>query len=193
MGYKMQGKDAIACCIFGEGAMAEGEWHEAMNLAALWQVPVLFLCENNYYAMGTALERSQASTNLIARASVYHITSESVDGMDVLAVERAAQRAMEHIRETGSPYFLECRTYRFRAHSMFDPELYRDKKEVEEWKKKDPILLLEHKLREEYGLTDKEVDEVEGMVSDELDDAVNYAENGQLEAVEDLTKYVFSE
>jgi pyruvate dehydrogenase E1 component alpha subunit len=193
LGYKMQGKDAIACCIFGEGAMAEGEWHEAMNLAALWQVPVLFLCENNYYAMGTALERSQASTNLIARASVYHITSESVDGMDVLAVERAAQRAMEHIRETGSPYFLECRTYRFRAHSMFDPELYRDKKEVEEWKKKDPILLLEHKLREEYGLTDKEVDEVEGMVIDEVDDAVNYAENGQLEAVEDLTKYVYSE
>lgn len=193
LGYKMLGKDAIACCLFGEGAMAEGESHEAMNLAALWNVPVLFLCENNYYAMGTALERSQSSTNLIARAAVYHITAESVDGMDVLAVERATQRAIEHIRDTGTPYFLECRTYRFKAHSMFDAELYRDKQEVEEWKKKDPIVLLEEKLRDEFGLTDRVMDELRKKVEEELDDAVAFAESGTWEPVEELTRFVYSE
>jgi TPP-dependent pyruvate/acetoin dehydrogenase alpha subunit len=131
---KMQGLDRIACCFFGEGAVAEGEFHESMNLAALWKLPVLFVCENNLYAMGTALSRSESVTDISRKASAYGVPAEAVDGMDVLAVGEAAARAVEAARTMGSPYLLECRTYRFRAHSMFDPELYRTKAEVEEWK-----------------------------------------------------------
>ncbi len=127
----MQGNDLVTACFFGEGAVAEGEFHESMNLAALWGLPVLFVCENNLYAMGTALALSESETDIQRKAACYRITSEAVDGMDVVAVEAAARRAVHAVRESRKPYFLECRTYRLRAHSMFDPQLYRDKAEVE--------------------------------------------------------------
>jgi pyruvate dehydrogenase E1 component alpha subunit len=136
---KMQGRKRVTVCCFGEGAAAEGEFHESLNLAALWQLPVLFLCENNLYAMGTALERSESEPDIHRHAQSYRIPADVVDGMDVVAVEVALRKAADHVRETGGPYFVESHTYRFRAHSMFDPELYREKSEVEEWKKKDPI------------------------------------------------------
>jgi TPP-dependent pyruvate/acetoin dehydrogenase alpha subunit len=133
---RMRGADNVTACFFGEGAVAEGEFHETMNLAALWRLPVLFVCENNGYAMGSALERTESVTDIHAKAAAYGIESHAVDGMDVVAVEAAGRRALDQIRETGKPVFLECRTYRFRAHSMFDAQLYRDKDEVAEWRKR---------------------------------------------------------
>ena len=121
----------MTACFFGEGAVAEGEFHETMNLAALWELPVLFCCENNLYAMGTALDRSESETNLAYKAASYEMPAWSVDGMDVLAVEAAARRAVTEIRGGGGPVFLELRTYRFRAHSMYDPDRYRSKDEIE--------------------------------------------------------------
>jgi pyruvate dehydrogenase E1 component alpha subunit len=118
-------RDAVTACFFGEGAVAEGEFHETLNLAALWKLPVLFVCENNLYAMGTALARSEAVTDIRARAATYGLCADAVDGMDVLAVEAAARLAHEAIRAGRGPWFLECRTYRLRAHSMFDAQLYR--------------------------------------------------------------------
>ena len=139
---KMQGRDRVTVCFFGEGAVAEGEFHESLNLAALWQLPVLFCCENNLYAMGTALRRSESQTDIALKAAGYEIAAWAVDGMDVLAVEETARRAVDAVRSGGGPHFLELRTYRFRAHSMFDPERYRDKAEVARWLERDPITLL---------------------------------------------------
>ena len=122
----MQHHNRLTACYFGDGAVAEGAFHESLNMAALWQLPVLFCCENNLYAMGTALERAQSQTDLTAKAAAYRVPTAAVDGMDVIACHDAAQQAADHIRTNGGPFFIEFRTYRFRAHSMFDPELYRD-------------------------------------------------------------------
>ncbi len=135
----MTGRNRVTCCFFGDGAFAEGESHETANLAALWELPLLLVCENNPYAMGTALARHQAQTDLALRAAGYGIVSWAVDGMDVFAVEDAARRAAEGIRAGTGPHFLEMHTYRFRAHSMYDPDRYRDKAEIEHWKERDPV------------------------------------------------------
>ena len=129
----------MTACFFGEGAVAEGEFHESMNLAALWHLPVLFCCENNRYAMGTALARPESETDLALKAASYEMPGLAVDGMDVLAVEAAAPRGRGGRPCRRRPCFLELRTYRFRAHSMYDPELYRNKEEIEHWKQRDPI------------------------------------------------------
>jgi pyruvate dehydrogenase E1 component alpha subunit/2-oxoisovalerate dehydrogenase E1 component len=190
---KLQQRARITCCFFGEGAVAEGEFHESMNLAALWKLPVLFVCENNLYAMGTALSRSESVTDISRKASAYAITAAAVDSMDVLAVGAAAARAAAAVRDTGSPYLLECRTYRFRAHSMFDPELYRTKAEVEEWKKRDPIPMLISRLRQDSLITETDLAVIEKDVAAEIDDAVAFADAGTLESVNDLTRFVYSE
>ncbi len=148
---KMQHRDAITVCFFGEGAMAEGEFHEALNLAALWKLPVLFCCENNGYAMGTSLESSESQTDLALKAAAYSMPAWVVDGMDALEVLRAARRAVTTVRGGSGPVFVEFQTYRFRAHSMFDPDLYRSSDEVDRWKQRDPIMTLgewmvEHRL-----------------------------------------------
>ena len=189
---KMQNRPNVTCCFFGEGAVAEGEFHETMNLSALWQLPVLFACENNLYAMGTALARSESVVDLVSKAASYGVTSASVDGMNVLEVEDAARVAAENVRATGGPYFLELRTYRFRAHSMFDPELYRTKEEVEEWKKRDPIETFARILGDGGLLDESERRRIEGDVEKEIADAVEFAEAGTLEPVEDLTRFVYS-
>jgi pyruvate dehydrogenase E1 component alpha subunit len=134
-GRQAAGPARVTACFFGEGAMAEGAFHESMNLAALWRLPVLFCCENNLYAMGTALGRSEAQTDLCAKAASYAVPTLKADGMDIVAVHEAMKLAAAHVRDGLGPFFLELQTYRFRAHSMFDPELYRDKAEVEEWKR----------------------------------------------------------
>jgi TPP-dependent pyruvate/acetoin dehydrogenase alpha subunit len=190
---KMQGRPRVTCCFFGEGAVAEGEFHESMNLAALWQLPVLFVCENNLYAMGTALKLSESMTDLTQKAASYAITAVAVDGMDVLAVEAAARDAAAAVRTGVGPYFLECRTYRFRAHSMFDAEIYRDKAEVEAWKQRCPILLLTQRLAEQGLLGDAELEALEQQVAAEVEAAVAFAEAGTWEPVEDLTRFVYSE
>ena len=180
----------VTVCFFGDGAVAEGEFHEALNLAALWKLPVLFLCENNLYAMGTALARHQSQTDIRRKAEAYGVVGEAVDGMDVLAVEAATRRAMEAVRRGEGPYLLEARTYRFRAHSMADPELYRTKEEVEEWKKRDPIATFTARLRTWGLLGDADVAAVEAAVAAEIAEAVAVAEAGPWEPVEDLVKDV---
>lgn len=190
---RMRGEDRVTVCFFGEGAAAEGEFHETLNLAALWRLPVLFLCENNLYAMGTALERSQAQTDLALRASTYAMPAWAVDGMDVDAVARAVDEQVATIRGGGGPCFLEARTYRFRAHSMYDPDLYRSKEEIARWKQRDPIDLHAAALRAAGLLDDDALAAIEADASAELDDAVAYARQGQLEPVEQLERFVVTE
>ena len=137
----------MTACFFGDGAVAEGAFAESLNLAALWRLPVLFLCENNLYAMGTALGRHQAQPDVVRKAEAAGVPGEVVDGMDVLAVEAAARRVTEAMRGGQGPRLLEARTYRFRAHSMYDPDLYRVKDEIERWKTRDPIVLFTAALR----------------------------------------------
>lgn len=189
----MQGLRRITVCFFGDGAVAEGEFHESINLAALWRLPVLFCCENNLYAMGTALHRAQSQLDLTLKAASYQIPAWAVDGMDVLAVEDAARQAAALVRGGGGPCFLELRTYRFRAHSMFDPQLYRDKAEVEEWKKSDPIALFVGRLQEAGILNGNELASLEQEVALEVEAAVAFAEAGTWEPVAELTRFVYRE
>jgi pyruvate dehydrogenase E1 component alpha subunit len=189
----LAGRPRVTVCFFGEGAVAEGEFHESMNLAALWNLPVLFCCENNQYAMGTALSRSESATDMALKASAYGLTSWSVDGMDALATDHSAERAVTAVRNGGGPTFIEFRTYRFRAHSMYDPDRYRPKEEVEQWKQRDPIPALAELLRDHGALDDEVFDELESAVAAEIDDAVAFAEAGTLEPVDQLTRWVYSD
>lgn len=186
---KMQGGRRITACLFGDGAVAEGEFHEVANLAALWQLPVAFFCENNLYAMGTALAREHAQTDLALRAASYGMVSWAVDGMDVLAVREASLRAVELVRDSGEPCFVELRTYRFRAHSMYDPDRYRDKAEIERWRERDPIPALTERL----SLDQSVLDSMEAEIAAEIERAISEAEAAPEEPVEDLTRFVYSE
>jgi len=188
---RLQKQERIIACFFGEGAVAEGEFHESMNLAVLWQVPVLFVCENNGYAMGSALDLMESETDISRKAAAYRIRSETVDGMDVVAVETAARRALSQIRTTQAPAFLECRTYRFRAHSMFDAQLYRRKEEVEQWKKsKDPIARFQSWMSQAGLLHDSDLAIIEQEIAREIDASVTFAEAGTWEPVTELTRDV---
>ncbi|MGZ4306442.1 MAG: pyruvate dehydrogenase (acetyl-transferring) E1 component subunit alpha [Solirubrobacteraceae bacterium] len=190
---KLQHRERVTACFFGEGAVAEGEFHECMNLAALWSLPVLFCCENNLYAMGTAIERYESETNLALKAASYEMTSWSVDGMDVLAVEDATRKAAAEVRDGSRPCFLELRTYRFRAHSMYDPDLYRTKEEIERFKEHDPIPALIKRLRAEGLLGDEDVDALERSIAEEIEQAIAFAEAGTFEPVDDLERFVYWE
>lgn len=193
LGAKKQNKGNVTCCFFGEGAAAEGEFHESLNLAALWETPTLFVCENNLYAMGTAIRYTHSVQQLEKKGEAYGIQASAVDGMDLLAVLEATQKALEYIRKTGKPYFLVCNTYRFRAHSMFDAELYRDKKEVEEWKKEDPIPKFKSHLLEKKLITKTEIDDLEQAIEEVVEKSIAFAEEGTWEDVDDLHKYVYTE
>ncbi len=190
---KLNGRRRVTACFFGDGAVAEGEFHECMNLAALWSLPVLFLCENNRYAMGTALERYESETDLALKAASYEMTAWTVDGMDVIAVEDAARRAADEVRDGARPVFLELRTYRFRAHSMYDPDLYRAKEEIERYRQHDPIPALIERLRADELLQDADVEEIEQSIAQEIEAAIAFAEAGGLEPVEDLERFVYWE
>jgi pyruvate dehydrogenase E1 component subunit alpha len=189
---KMQGRQRVTCCFFGEGAAAEGEFHESLNLAALWKLPVLFVCENNGYAMGTALERSESETSIARHAESYRIKSEAVDGMDVIAVEAAARRAAGSVRSGGGPRFLESKTYRFRAHSMFDPDLYREKAEIEAWKTKGPVVTLSRWLLDNRLIHRDDIAALERKADDVVAQAVAFAEASPREPVEDLERDVLA-
>jgi pyruvate dehydrogenase E1 component alpha subunit len=193
LGDKLAGRRRITCCFFGEGAVAEGEFHETMNLAALWRLPVLFVCENNLYAMGTALDRSESVTDMALKAASYGLPAWSADGMDVEAVAETAAHAAALVREGQGPVFLECRTYRFRAHSMYDPDLYRDKEEIARWRERDPIELLDARLRERGELDDAGREELERTIAAEIDEAVAFAEAGTPEPLSDLLTFVTTE
>ena len=190
---KQLGRNRISACYFGEGATAEGAFHETMNMAELWQLPVLFCCENNRYAMGTSIDRELSQVNLVAKAEAYRVPAASADGMDVLDSHAAMQRAVDHIRTKGGPFFLEFRTYRFRPHSMFDPELYRDKAEVAEWRDEhDPVKTFTQRCVSEDLLGADDVAAIEAEVAAEVDEAVAYAEAGTLEGLDTLARDVMT-
>ncbi len=189
---KMTGRERVTACFFGEGAMAEGEFHESMNLAALWDLPVLFCCENNRYAMGTALSRSEAQTDLALRASGYGMPSWPTDGMDVEAVVGTTQRALSCVQGGYGPAFVEYRTYRFRAHSMYDPELYRDKAEVAEWKGRDPIKLLVERMVAAGEIDPTELESIEHDVDMVIERAVEFADASPYEDVSTLLRHVYA-
>jgi len=154
---------------------------------------VLFLCENNHYAMGTAIERYESETDLTLKATSYEMIAWSVDGMDVLAVEEAARRAAGEVRDGSRPVFLELRTYRFRAHSMYDPDLYRTKEEIERYKEHDPIPALIERLRNDGLLGQEDLEQMERSVAEEIEQAIAFAEAGTLEPVEELERFVYWE
>ena len=189
---KMQGKSRVTACFFGDGATDEGEFHESLNLAALWQLPVLFLCENNEYAMGTALSRHVSDEDIANNPPAYGVPADSVNGMDVVAVERAVHNEAELVRETSKPRFLELRTYRFRAHSMYDAELYRSKEEVEERKKDDPIEGFQRRLLEESLITRVDIDAIEDAAAKEIAEAVEFAEQGEWEPIETIARHTYA-
>ncbi|HSL65825.1 MAG TPA: pyruvate dehydrogenase (acetyl-transferring) E1 component subunit alpha, partial [Gaiellaceae bacterium] len=188
----MRNEPSITACFFGDGAVVEGEFHESMNLAALWKLPLLFLYENNLYAMGTAIERGQSQLDMELRARGYGVPAEAVDGMDVLAVEEAVRRAADAVRSGGGPHLVELKTYRFRAHSMADPDLYRTKDEIEGWRRRDPLALFTARLREEGALDDAALAAFEQEVQAELEEAVAFAEAGPWEPLEDLERDVYT-
>jgi pyruvate dehydrogenase E1 component alpha subunit len=181
---------AVTACFFGEGAVGEGVFHETLNLAELWKLPVLFVCENNLYAMGVPLEDSEVETDIWRKAKAYRMAAEQVDGMDPVKVESAARRAVEHIRSGQGPYFLEVRTYRFRAHSMFDTQAYRTRDEIEGWKHLDPIERLRTWMVANHELTDAEAAAIDAGVAAEIDAAVAFAEAGTLEPLSELERFV---
>ena len=186
---KMQGKKRATICFLGDGAAAEGAFYESLNLAALWQLPILFVCENNHYAMGTPTELEHARP-IHEKASAIGVPAIKIDGMSVVQVEAAASKALAEIRNGNGARLLECDTYRFRAHSMFDPQLYRDKEEVEQWKKRDPIKRLSDWMKQTGMLDDEQLAAMEADIADEVNKAEAFAEQSEWEQEETLMDLV---
>jgi pyruvate dehydrogenase E1 component alpha subunit len=178
LAIKYRGGDQVCVCYFGEAAVNIGAFHEALNMASVWKLPVIFLCENNRYGMGTAFERVAAVTDVVEHACSYDMAAELVNGMDVHAVQQATERAVQRARTAGHPTLLEVRTYRFMGHSMSDPlhGVYRTKEEVEDQKQRDPITQLALKLKEEKILDQAGLDALDAEVRAEVEAAVKYAE-----------------
>jgi pyruvate dehydrogenase E1 component alpha subunit len=189
---KMQRQDWIAMCIFGDGSVGEGEFHEALNLAVLWKTPVVFFCENNLYGMGVPFEES-LSTEIPRLAAAYNMPAVSIDGMDVLKVYEETQKAVAHCRSGAGPYFIEALTYRYRGHSMADPELYRLKEEVEQARSRDCIERL-RTLMEEAGLIDDaDFAELEQRVEREVEETVAFADASPEPGLDTLFDHVYRE
>lgn len=190
---RMRGRKAVTACFFGDGAVAEGEFHESANLAALWRLPVVFLCENNLYAMGTSLSRAHAQVDLCRKAEADGVPAEHVDGMDVGAVETVVGRAVASVRAGEGPRFVELHTYRFRAHSMFDAQLYRAKDEVERWRERDPIALLRATMESRGWIDAAGIARIEASTAAEIAAAVDFAEQSPWEPDSSLTRHVVAE
>jgi TPP-dependent pyruvate/acetoin dehydrogenase alpha subunit len=181
---------AVTACFFGEGAVGEGAFHETMNLAALWKLPLLFVCENNLYAMGVPLAQAEAETEIWRKAQAYRMPAERVDGMDPVQVEAAARRAVQRLRAGDGPVFLEVRTYRFRAHSMFDTQAYRTRGEIEDWKRLDPIERLRGWMLANHHASDADLAAIDRELAAEIEAAVAFAEAGVPEPVDELERFV---
>lgn len=184
---------AVTACFFGEGAVAEGAFHESLNLAALWKLPLLFVCENNGYAMGVPLAIGESQPEIFRKAAAYRIEAEAVDGMDPVAVAVAARRAVEWLRAGQGPYLLECRTYRFRAHSMFDAQAYRSRDEVEAWRERDPVTRMRAWLQASHQISETEAIAIEAKVEAEIAEALAWAEAGSPEPLAELERFVLME
>lgn len=182
-----RGRDEIVVCFFGDGAVDEGAFHEALNLAALWKLPVIFICENNQYSMGMAVEKAWAVETLLPRAAAHNMPAELVDGMDVIKVYEAAKRSVEHTRSGKGPILLEIKTYRFRGHSMTDPAYYRTREEEKEWRTtRDPIGIFEKHLLEAGLASQADFDENDAKAIQVAEDAAEFAENSAFPEPEEL-------
>jgi len=193
MADKLLGQNQITACFFGEGAVAEGEFHESLNLATLWHLPVLFICENNRYAMGTPLAIEESEPHIYRKAASYGMAAQVVDGMNVVDVEAAAKVACNTIRNSGGPQFIECQTYRFKGHSMFDTQRYRSSDEVAEWRTKGPIVQLSEWLKANHLIEAAQVTEIEQAVDQEIERSVLAAESAAWESESELLRHVYTE
>jgi pyruvate dehydrogenase E1 component alpha subunit len=190
---KYQEEDAVVVCIFGDGATNTGAFHEAANLSSVWKLPIIFLVENNLYGMGTAVEYVSAVNDMSRKAIAYDITSARVDGQDILAVREAMQVALDHCRSGEGPYLLESLTYRYRGHSMSDPEAYRSKEEVERFRKDDPIVLFRDKLLSDGVATQGEFDQIDADVLAEIEQAVKFAEESPAPDPSTLNEFIYAD
>jgi pyruvate dehydrogenase E1 component alpha subunit len=188
LGIKKQGRDQVCVDFFGDGAVNEGEFHEALNMAAVWQLPAVFFCENNMYAMGTAISRTSAVTDVYRRAEAYNMPAQQVDGMDVEAVYRAMTEAVSRARQGGGPTLLEAITYRFKGHSMADAVTYRSREEEEQWHPRDPIPLLRGRLLHDGEATEEELDAMDADARAEVDDAIRFAEESPEPTLQDVVE-----
>jgi len=193
LSIKLRGTDQVVACFFGEGASNQGTFHEGINMAAVWRLPVVFVCENNLYAMGTRQSIVMAIENIADRAAAYGIPGVSVDGNDVLAVYEAASEAVNQARKGEGPTLIECKTYRHKGHSRFDPATYRPKGEVEEWLKKDPILRFKSKLIEMGILTEQENEELSREAASAVEEAVKFAMESPFPQPEEALRDVYAE
>lgn len=189
---QMQKQDSVVMCIFGDGAVGEGEWHETLNLAALWKLPVLWFCENNGYGMGVALQESIAN-DIYKLAAGYQIPSVRIDGMDVMEVYRETVKGVEHCRAGNGPYFIEAMTYRYKGHSMADPELYRTKTEIEGYRQKDAIERTKTYMRERGLVDDAGIAELDQRVETEVQEAIDFAEASPQPDIKTLMDKVYKE
>jgi pyruvate dehydrogenase E1 component alpha subunit len=186
LGDQYQGHDGVTICMFGDGATNIGWFHEALNLSKVWNLPVLWVCENNQYGMGTSVERASAVSDIRRKADGYDIPNEQVNGMNILEVREMATRVLEDVRSGKGPFFLEIKTYRFRGHSMGDPERYRQQDEVHKWQEEDPIGIYQRYLLDEKIVAEDELVELENKVEAEVEDAIEFAENSPEPAPEEL-------
>jgi pyruvate dehydrogenase E1 component alpha subunit len=193
LGDVYQGNDGVTICMFGDGATNIGFFHEAVNLSKVWSLPVLWVCENNQYGMGTAVERASAVSEIRQKAEGYAIPNSRVDGMDVMAVRQAAEQALAYVRTGKGPYFLEAITYRFRGHSMGDPERYRQSDEVKKWEENDPIGIYHRYLTSQKIADEEELDHIESQVTADVQEAVRFAESSPEPAPEALWENVYVE
>ncbi len=193
LGDQYAKNDNVTLCMFGDGATNIGYFHEALNLAKIWNLRVLWVCENNIYGMGTSVERASAVSEIRQRAEGYNMKSGRVDGMDVMAVYDAAKEAIDFVRKNSQPYLLEVTTYRYRGHSMGDPERYRKQEEVKKWQENDPIGIFRKQLLEKKTVSAKALDEIETQVEEEVNKAVEFAEASPEPAMEDLFENVYVE
>jgi pyruvate dehydrogenase E1 component alpha subunit len=189
---KYRGGDQVCLCFFGDGAINTGAFHESMNMAALWDLPIIFICENNQYAMGTSVQRSSAVTPLVERAAGYGMAREQVDGMDVLAVRALADRAIAAVRKDSKPWFVEAVTYRYRGHGAADPGNYRTREEIQQWQERDPIGILEKKLLEEGILKAADTERIQKEIRADVDAAIRFAEESDRPAADELYTDIYA-
>ena len=193
LGDQYQGKDGVTICMFGDGATNIGFFHEALNLSKVWNLPVLWVCENNQYGMGTSVDRASAVIEIRQKAQGYDIPNERVNGMDVIEVRMAAEKHLEYVRSGNGPFFLEAVTYRYRGHSMGDPERYRQKDEVEKWQEEDPISIYRRYLLKDKIVRATQLDDLEMKVEAEVQNAVEFAESSPEPAAEELFADIYAE
>lgn len=193
LGDQYQKNDAVTICMFGDGATNIGFFHEALNLSKVWNLPVLWVCENNQYGMGTAVDRASAVSEMRQKAEGYRISNDRVNGMDLITVREATKEAMDYIRSGKGPYFLEIVTYRYRGHSMGDPERYRESEEVQKWQENDPIGIYRKYINDEEIATDEELDEIDSKAEADIQSAIKFAESSPEPADEALFENVYAE